>query len=387
MADKKLMHTIEQIIDSNRTSEFFRNFEGGPHVRVFEKAFADYVGVKYAVSVCNGTLALACAYEALQCQSGWVEGVAEAVVSPLTFVSTVSELVRTRWVPVFADVDPHTWAISPEAIEKACTRKTSMIVAMDPLGISADMNAIREIAVKHGKTSCVPGGKLLVVEDAAQAIGSTFDGVPCGSRADIATFSLQATKSVTCGEGGVCVTNNEEYYQRLLHIRNSGNKYGPFKERYSHIIATNYRLTEIGAAIATHSLKEFERTGLKAQIERAKILAEAMDKNRLFTQQGRPLTEWTTEGNGYIIGSTLPTPEMRDRFLKKAKRFNRGEPGYVVGAGYSETVSQLPAFRRWATTPCSVAEDLVTRFSWFDVRAMPMSTVKDLARVVEKFRQ
>jgi len=236
------------------------------------------------------------------------------------------------------------------------------------------------------KTRC---DGLQLCEDSCQALGSTFHGKRCGSIGDIGCFSLQQTKSVSSGEGGVAVTNDEGVYDRLRHIRNHGNKYGVFQEKYRDIIATNYRLTEIQAAVALYALRDYPRV-LKRQLERFKVLYESLAASHVFAPQEQ--YKYSTR-NGYIIGSvirkTITNPEgTRQRFLEKNHRFNRGTPGYVVGSGYSEVVYDLPAFQRFKASehPCPNAEELVKRSVWFDARKMPMEIVKELAREIEKFR-
>jgi dTDP-4-amino-4,6-dideoxygalactose transaminase len=371
-----LIKEIEAILESGQLSPFFKDFDGGPYVQRLEKQFAAYIGTKHAVSMANGTLALEAAYTATRFPRG-----AEFVTTPWTFVATVSEIVRAGYTPIFADVDLETGALDTESVAGKITPKSTCIVPVHPLGVPCDMERFMELKKRYDR--------LLIIEDSCQALGSTYQGKMCGSMSNIGCFSLQQTKSVSSGEGGMAVTNDDELYDRLRHIRNHGNKYGKFQAKYPDIIASNYRLTEIQAAIAFHGMRDYSQT-VKEQLARFEILFESLTASEeLEPQQTYP----KSTRNGYIIGSafrkTQRDPESaRQRFLEENRRFNKGIPGFVVGPGYSEPVYDLPAFRRFKPNehPCPNAEELWKRSVWYDVRKMPVETVKDLAREIEKFR-
>ncbi len=144
-------------------------------------------------------------------------------------------------------------------------------------------------------------------------------------------------------------------------------------------MATNYRRTEIQAAIALHALKGYDKV-LGEQRKRAQIL---LDTN----QEAFHFQAWpgNSNPNRYIIGLFANSPQARDRFLQRVKRFNLGIPGYVVGPGYSELVYDLPAFKKWKTH-CPNAEKCLERSVWVDCRKMPFDVVKDLAREIERFK-
>jgi dTDP-4-amino-4,6-dideoxygalactose transaminase len=373
MAQTQLMRDISRLLKSGQLSPFFKEFNGGPYVQKLERQFAKYVGTKYAVTVANGTLALSAAYTAANFPPG-----TEIVTTPWTFVATVSEIVRAGHKPVFADLDIETGCLDPDSVAGRVTSNTRCIVPMHLLGVPCDLAKLKEMSAG-----------LLVCEDACQALGSVFQGRKCGSFGDVACFSLQQTKSLNSGEGGVVVTNDEEMYNRLRHLRNHGNKYGPFQEKYKDIVATNYRLTELQALIALHGLKAYPKV-VKGQLELFRILRESIIGSQfLLPQETYP----KSTRNGYIIGSRI-RPEVSDPenvrkgFLDKNRRFNKSRPGYVVGPGYSELTCDLPAFQRFkaAQHPCPNAEELQKRSIWFDIRKMPTETVKDLGREIEKFR-
>jgi len=376
LTQRDLIKEIEMILESGQLSPFFKDFDGGPYVQRLEKCFASYIRTKHAVSVANGTLALEAAYSATRFPTG-----AEFITTPWTFVATVSEIVHAGYTPVFADVDYETGALDPESVAGKITDRCACIVPVHPLGVPCDMARLAELKQKMNR--------LLIIEDTCQALGSIYHESMCGSIGDIGCFSFQQTKSVSSGEGGIAATNDDELFDRLRHIRNHGNKYGTFQAKYPDIIASNYRLTEIQAAIAYHGMQDYPRI-VKEQLERFEILLESLTMAKEFEPQK---TYPKSTRNGYIIGSTISKSNKepqsaRQRFLDDNRRFNRGIPGFVVGPGYSEPVYDLPAFRRFKPSehPCPNVEELWKRSVWYDVRKMPVETVKDLGREIEKFR-
>lgn len=180
----------------------------GPAVEAFEKKVADYVGAKYAVAVSNGTAALHVA-----CLAAGIGEGDEVITTPITFAASANCVLYCGGTPVFADIDPDTYNISPEELEKKITSRTKAIIPVHYTGQPCDMDAILEIAHKHN---------LLVVEDGAHALGAAYKGKKIGSIADMTCFSFHPVKPVTTGEGGMIVTDNEELYRRLVLYRSHG---------------------------------------------------------------------------------------------------------------------------------------------------------------------
>ena len=180
----------------------------GPAVAAFEKKVADYVGAKYAVAVSNGTAALHVA-----CLAAGIGEGDEVITTPITFAASANCVLYCGGTPVFADIDPDTYNISPEELEKKITSRTKAIIPVHYTGQPCDMDAILEIAHKHN---------LLVVEDGAHALGAAYKGKKIGSIADMTCFSFHPVKPVTTGEGGMIVTDNEEIYRRLVLYRSHG---------------------------------------------------------------------------------------------------------------------------------------------------------------------
>ena len=180
----------------------------GPAVAAFEKKVADYVGAKYAVAVSNGTAALHVA-----CLAAGIGEGDEVITTPITFAASANCVLYCGGTPVFADIDPDTYNISPEELEKNITSRTKAIIPVHYTGQPCDMDVILEIAHKHN---------LLVVEDGAHALGAAYKGKKIGSIADMTCFSFHPVKPVTTGEGGMIVTDNEELYRRLVLYRSHG---------------------------------------------------------------------------------------------------------------------------------------------------------------------
>lgn len=180
----------------------------GPAVAAFEKKVADYVGAKYAVAVSNGTAALHVA-----CLAAGIGVGDEVVTTPITFAASANCVLYCGGTPVFADIDPDTYNISPVELERKITSRTKAIIPVHYTGQPCDMDAILEIAHKHD---------LLVIEDGAHALGASYKGKRIGSIADMTCFSFHPVKPVTTGEGGMIVTDNEELYRKLVLYRSHG---------------------------------------------------------------------------------------------------------------------------------------------------------------------
>jgi len=225
----------------------------GPYVSRFERAIADYVGAKYAVAFSNGTAALHGACFA----AGIGEG-DEVITTPMTFAASANCVLYRGGVPVFADIDEKTYNIDPQSVEEKITERTKAIIPVDFAGLPADLDPILEIAEKH---------RLVVIEDAAHALGAVYKGRKVGSISDMTMFSFHPVKLITTGEGGIIVTNNEEYYERLLQFRTHGitrdrsrmaEDHGPWYYEMQ-FLGYNYRLTDIQAALGLSQLKKIEK--------------------------------------------------------------------------------------------------------------------------------
>jgi len=221
----------------------------GPKVDEFEKALADYVGVKYAVAVSSGTAALHCAMYAV----GIVQG-DEVIVPAMTFAATANGAVYQGGVPVFADVDAETLLLDTRSVEAKITTRTKAVVAVDYAGHPCDYDSLREICQRHG---------LVLVADGCHALGGEYKGRRVGSLADLTVFSFHPVKHITTGEGGAITTDNDELYRRLRLFRNHGMTVD-FRQRaeagswhYEIVdLGYNYRITDIQCALGCSQLKK-----------------------------------------------------------------------------------------------------------------------------------
>ena len=225
----------------------------GPKIAEFEQTVADYVGAKYAVAISNGTSALHAA-----CFAAGIGPGDEVITTPLTFAASANCVLYCGGTPVFADVDPKTYNIDPEDIRRKITDRTKAIIAVHLAGQPCDMDAIHSIAREHG---------LIVIEDGAHALGSVYKGKKVGSLSDMTTFSFHPVKPITTGEGGMIVTDNEEFYKKMALFRSHGitrddsmmtRNDGPwFYQQFD--LGYNYRITDIQCALGCSQMKKLDR--------------------------------------------------------------------------------------------------------------------------------
>lgn len=225
----------------------------GPKIAEFEQTVADYVGAKYAVAISNGTSALHAA-----CFAAGIGPGDEVITTPLTFAASANCVLYCGGTPVFADIDPKTYNIDPEDIRRKITDRTKAIIAVHLAGQPCDMDAIHSIAREHG---------LIVIEDGAHALGSVYKGKKIGSLSDMTTFSFHPVKPITTGEGGMIVTDNEEFYKKMALFRSHGitrddsmmtRNDGPwFYQQFD--LGYNYRITDIQCALGCSQMKKLDR--------------------------------------------------------------------------------------------------------------------------------
>lgn len=204
----------------------------GKYVTRFEEMFSAYCGAEYGIAVTSGTTALHLALVALGIGQG-----DEVIIPDFTLIVSANVVIQAGARPVLVDVDPRTWCIDPAKIEEKITRKTKAIMPVHMYGHPCDMEAINEIARRHG---------LYVIEDCAEAHGSEVNGARVGGLSDAGCFSFYGNKTLTTGEGGMIVCRDPALAERLRLLRNQG-----FREpRFVHdVTAYNYRLTNVQAAI------------------------------------------------------------------------------------------------------------------------------------------
>ncbi|NDJ85674.1 MAG: DegT/DnrJ/EryC1/StrS family aminotransferase [Chloroflexi bacterium] len=211
----------------------------GAKVEAFEKAFAEYHGAAHGIATTNGTTALMASMMAHDIEPG-----DEIIIPAFSFFATASCILSVKAKPVFADIDPDTFCLSPEAAEAAITPNTVAIMPVHLYGHPADMHRFEEICENHG---------LLLLEDAAQAHGAAINGRKVGTWVT-ASFSFYPSKNMTTGEGGMALTNNDEIASKLRMIRNQG-----MNQQYKHeVVGYNFRMTNLMGAIGLAQLNRLD---------------------------------------------------------------------------------------------------------------------------------
>ncbi len=220
----------------------------GPKVEEFEKAIAKYCGVRYGVAVSSGTAALKASYIVAGIEPG-----DEVITIPLTFAATANMIVDCGGKPVFVDIQEDTLNIEPKEVEKKITKRTKAIAIVDFAGHPCDLDEIKKIARKH---------KLLVIEDASHALGSEYKGQRIGGITDLTIFSFHPVKAITCGEGGMILTNNRKFYERLKILRHHGIIKNLKKGGWYYKIEKpgyNFRITDFQCALGISQLKKLNK--------------------------------------------------------------------------------------------------------------------------------
>ena len=240
---------VVSVMKSGCLSAFIANsgdkFYGGPKVKELEDAFCKRFGSNYAISVNSATTALHTAVAACGIGPG-----DEVLVSPYTMVASASAILMNCAVPIFVDIDPETYTMNPDEVEKWITPHTKAILTVNIFGLPSNLPKIMEIARKHN---------LYVIEDNAQAPGATINGQEAGTIADIGVFSLNYHKVIHSGEGGILLTNNGDLARKCQLIRNHGEvALDEQNDMDTVLIGNNIRMSELHAAVGIEQLKKLD---------------------------------------------------------------------------------------------------------------------------------
>jgi perosamine synthetase len=219
----------------------------GEFIAKFEGAFKSYVGSRNAATVANGTVAIHLALLALGIGPG-----AEVIVPTLTYVASVNAIAYTGAKPVFCDSLASSWQMDPEDVRRSITHRTRAILAVHLYGHPCEMDDLLRIAREHN---------LFLVEDCAEAFGTLYKGRHVGTFGDIGTFSFFGNKTITTGEGGMVVTNDETLHDRMTHLKGQG--LAKYREYWHDVIGYNYRMTNICAAIGLAQLEQADNFVMK----------------------------------------------------------------------------------------------------------------------------
>jgi perosamine synthetase len=268
----------------------------GPAVRQFERLLAAHLGVKHAIACSSGTTALHMA-----CSAFFGPG-DEVLVPDVTYVATANAVTYTGADPVFVDIMPDTWNIDLRDAEHRITDRTRGIVVVHLYGVPCNMDEVHEFARKHG---------LVVIEDAAEALGGQWNGKPCGTFGNCGTFSFYGNKIITTGEGGAVVTNDDSLADEFRLLRGQGQS---LNKRFWHeLVGYNYRMTDLQAAVG---IVQMQRLG-ELLAARRHVIGEyrALIKNRLDYPRLEGTAPWLF--TGLVDQFDNPVSEVMRRMLER----------------------------------------------------------------------
>ena len=330
---------VKYVADAAAT-DWYEN--AGKSVGLFESEFARYLGVGYAAAVPHGTSALHLAMLALEIGPG-----DEVIVPESTWVATAAPLSYLGATPVFADIEPDTWGMSAESVKRCLTPRTKAIVTVDLYGGVPDMAAIEAAA---------PG--IPIIEDAAQAIGAQWRGRRAGTLGRVAAFSFHGTKTMTTGEGGMVVTDDDDLAARISQLRDHGRKPGDFKYFVTDELGFKYRMSSLQAAFGRAQLARVEELVAKKQQIFGWYEERLHDVPGIALNLRQPEVRNTFWSSTVVIDSSyrLTTRRLMEQFDAEA----------IDTRPFFPPLSALPAFAEYPTaavaaTQNSVAYDLAAR--------------------------
>ena len=254
------------------------------YIARFEDLFRAHLGVKHGIATSSCTGAMHMGLSALGVGPG-----EEVILADTNWIATAAPIVHLGAKPVFVDILADTWCIDPELAEKAITPRTKAIIATHLYGNLCDMDRLLAIGKKHS----IP-----VIEDAAEALGSIYHGKRAGSMGAFATFSFHGTKTITCGEGGIFVTNDSDLHEKVLTLSNHGRARGQTKQFWADVVGFKYKMSNIQAAIGCAQMERIEElVGRKRE-----ILAEYRERLEKL-----PGVAMNPEPQGTVNGAWMPT--------------------------------------------------------------------------------
>ena len=315
---------IDAVVSVMKSGILTTGLGAGPKVSEFEKNFAFFAGVKHAIAVNTGTAALHGALLAAQIKHG-----DEVILPSFTFVATAEAAALTGAKVVFADIDPQTYTLSPKAVKKALTPKTKAIIPVDLYGLPSDTAPIKELAAKKD---------IVVIEDCAQSHCATYQRKSAGATADMAGWSLYAAKNIGTGEGGMITTDNDMYAEKIRMVRTHGEKV-----KYSSLmLGTNYRMTEIQAAIGLVQLKRLPEFFAKRSAN-AKQLTSLLEESSKVDKLDLPpkLANRTHSWYLYTVRIKDTTRAQRDKIINIMH-----EKGIGAEAYYPTPIHEMPYYKQ-----------------------------------------
>lgn len=267
----------------------------GPFIEEFEDKFSTYIGVKNGIATSNGTAALHLALEALGIGKG-----NKVLVPSLTFISVANTVIYTGAEPIFVDAHPKYWCIDPLKIEENIDENTKAIILVHLYGHPCDMDPILRIANNYG---------IYVIEDCAEAHGAEYKGKKVGSFGDISCFSFYGNKIITTGEGGMCLTDDEELSLKMKILRDHG--MSPDRKYWHEVVGFNYRMTNLQAALGVAQMEKIEKL-----ISKKRWIASLYNDLFLDINEINPAPEMPWAKSVYWLYSILVKKEIRDRLIE-----------------------------------------------------------------------
>jgi dTDP-4-amino-4,6-dideoxygalactose transaminase len=346
---EKTIKDVEDVIRSGYVRQ-------GPKTSEFENKFREKVGAKYAYAVNSGTAALHVAYLSI------LKPGDEVILPAFTFLATASTVIYSNGKPVFADIDPETFLIDAEDVKEKITRKTRAIAPVHLFGNVAKMDELNDLAEEH---------KLAIINDSAQAHGTTYRGRDIGSYDTINCYSFYPSKSMTTGEGGMVTTNDAELDRLGRLIRSHGDD-----GRYHHVmLGLNYRMTDIAAAIGLNQLSSLDQN-LARRRRSGKILREGIEKIGGLQPQK---TEKGVEHSYSYFSLTMDPDEFkctRDEFLEALQAEN-----IDCAVHYPTPLTKQPAILSlMKPEECPISEDVSKRI--FSLPMHPELSDEDLKNIL-----
>lgn len=350
--DKEEARIVSEVIKTNRLSGFIaapgESFLGGPYVKKLEEMIRDYFNVRFAITVNSATAGLHCALAALDLKSD-----DEVIVPPYTMSATPTAVLMAGATPVFADVSDDDFCIDPAKIEKLITKNTKAIMVVHLFGCPAKMDQIKRLASKH---------RLAVIEDCAQAPGAKYKGRLVGTIGDAGIFSFNQHKTITTGEGGFIITNDEKLALKMQLIRNHGEAIVEgmgLDDSFAHIFGYNYRMTELEAAVGIGQFPKLDKLNAH-RIKLAEYLKKGLSK---FKGLSFHKSDNGTKEVYFLLAMKIDDKKLgisRDQLVDALNA-----EGIPFGKGYVKPLYLLPVFQknknkkhRYATGICPVTERL-----------------------------
>lgn len=329
---------VMKVMDRKVISDFIGRagdkFLGGEYVKKFEREMCRKFKVRYAVSFNSASTALQASIAALGIGFG-----DEVITSPYTMSATASAILLNNAIPVFADINPDNYCLDPVSVEKNITSRTKAVLTVNIFGGSSDFDKIFKVAKKHD---------LKIIEDNAQAIGAKYKNKFLGTIGDIGVFSFNVHKHLQCGEGGMLVTNNKKLAYRAQLIRNHGeviNDDLQGKRIYEPIIGSNYRLSELHAAVAVEQLKKMAKLN-KPRVKLANYLSKELKK-----------INWLASAkilkNSTHIFYVYPIKFFKEKIGISRKTFAEAmrAEGFILNEGYLKPLYLMPLYQRLEICP------------------------------------